>query len=248
LVLANSQTEPKEVAFHLYLTEILTIEEIRESYTLAVRSVDSAVEELMANLAEKGLANRTILIFTSDHGEGLGEHGEIGHITQLYDSMLHIPLIFHAPGLLPGGRVVEDPVGLVDVFPTLLDFLDARVALPFRGTSLLPAILEEDRAGRDYVYSETYPPEAPLEKHGVRTSAWKYIETREIDEREIYRLREDPGEIHNLLGESTPESRHMEKLLEEAGTPLSDEPPPHIESPVLDEGTAAKFRALGYIR
>jgi len=123
VVLVNRKEDSVSIELKLYLTEILSLEEIRSSYAAEVEYADRAIGELLAAFRDRGLLEHTWVILSADHGEGLGDHGEIGHITQLYDSMIHVPLIFHHPDRIPSGETVEAPVGWVELFPTILEIL-----------------------------------------------------------------------------------------------------------------------------
>ena len=91
-----------------------------EPYQGEVAAADAALGPLLAPLLAAGTRERALVVLTSDHGESLGEHGEATHGIFAYEATLRVPLILHAPGLLPA-RVVGTPVRHVDVFPTVLD-------------------------------------------------------------------------------------------------------------------------------
>ena len=117
--------------------------EKRRKYRALLFAIDMEIGRVRAELAQRGLADKTIIIFASDHGESLGEdprlletHGKVA-----YHSLVRIPIAFHVPGV-PGG-LRTDPASLVDLAPTLLSLLDARSSLPQAdGVDLLPALLD----------------------------------------------------------------------------------------------------------
>jgi hypothetical protein len=95
---------------------------LSDLYDGSIRELDEALGGFFAFLEEEGFLEDTIVVLTSDHGEEFGEHGGIGHERTLHVEALHVPMIVHVPGA--GARVVETPVGLVDLVPTILELLE----------------------------------------------------------------------------------------------------------------------------
>src|SRR5207245_10188101 len=135
----------------------------------------------------------SVIALASDHGEGLGEHGEKTHGFFIYDSTLRVPLILEVPGAAP--RVVAEDVSLVDVMPTLLQDLKIPVPASVQGRSLLGLIL--GRSGPtgtrpSELYAETYLPLLHFrwsQLRGLESSHWKYID---VPPPELYDLRGSP--------------------------------------------------------
>ena len=94
-----------------------------DPYDGEIAYADSQIGALLAELDDLGVRDRTLVVYTADHGEGLGEHGEDTHSLLTYDATLHVPLVLSAPAALPRGRVIASPVSLVDVVPTVLSLL-----------------------------------------------------------------------------------------------------------------------------
>jgi arylsulfatase A-like enzyme len=109
------------------------------SYDREVRFTDDQLAGFIGSLRELGLADRTIVIITSDHGEEFGEHGDRGHGRSLHREVLAVPLIVWAPGLLPPARV-DTPASLLDVAPSVLELLALEPTPSYRGTSLVGAV------------------------------------------------------------------------------------------------------------
>ena len=127
---------------------------LRRHYAANVSMIDVQVGRIMAALDSRGYLDNAIVIFTSDHADALGDHGHIQKWT-MYDTVLHVPLVFWSKSRIPGGRRRNDLVQLIDVAPTILEAADLPVPLDFEARSLWGAI--EDRAGyvpRDTVYAE----------------------------------------------------------------------------------------------
>src|SRR5205823_775164 len=93
----------------------------RDLYAAAVRYTDRELGRLWAALEQQGLAQHTIVVVVSDHGEGLGDHGRLGHGEELFEELLHVPLLIRVPGRPTLPRRVPDLVRVIDVMPTLLE-------------------------------------------------------------------------------------------------------------------------------
>ncbi|MEE8524218.1 MAG: sulfatase-like hydrolase/transferase [Thermoanaerobaculia bacterium] len=212
---------------------------------------DDLVGRLVDALSRFGLADETLLAVTSDHGEGLGDHDELLHGFFVYESTLRVPLIVRGPGIAPGTRL-ENLVGLVDLYPTLLDL--AGVDLPdgaeISGRSFAAALRGAPEAAAVPVYAESLVPRLRFgwsELRVVRDGPWKLIQAPRP---ELYDLAVDPGEQRNLL-ESQPTGEHRRKFRELRSVldsviarerSASDEPAAEIDPELRD-----KLRALGYL-
>ena len=108
------------------------------AYDSEVAYTDSYVGQVLQQLTQMGLRDRTLIVLTTDHGESLGENEYWGHGDKLYQPIVRIPLIVSYPGVIPAGRTVTQDVGLLDVMPTLLDYLRVAHRLPLEGRSLKP--------------------------------------------------------------------------------------------------------------
>src|SRR6185295_8827240 len=120
---------------------------------------DELVGRLDDALGRLGLRDEAMLVVTSDHGEGLGEHGEALHGFFTYQTTLRIPFLARGPGVKPGQRI-ESTVRLVDVFPTVLDMLGVKApeGARFSGTSLAPVLRGEAKAAEPVTYAESLVP------------------------------------------------------------------------------------------
>jgi len=217
-------------------------------YDGEVAYTDSLIGEFRTALEERGLFDESVLVLTSDHGEGLGDHGESYHGFFVYDSTVHVPLIVRLPGGTERGRVVGDAVSHVDIAPTLIELLDLDGAGAGQGRSLLPDMqgLPNPLAERS-VYAESF---YALDHYGwaplrsLRTAEHKYIEAPEP---ELYALLEDPGELANVLLEERDLSRRLRAEALELSADLDRAAPTFSAEPDLDEDTLAQLRALGYL-
>jgi len=181
--------------------EKLTPERIREArrnYLGMISWIDDKLGQLLRELDRLGLAAGTVVIFTSDHGEMLGEHGQWSKRLMLEWSS-RVPLILRAPGRLPAGKRVAAPVALVDLFPTLAELAGAKVETPLDGQSLLPLIRgDQDSRTREVVCE--YLGEGTLEPvRMVRIEHYKYIAVNNYPP-QLFDLAKDPEETTNLSG------------------------------------------------
>ena len=128
-------------------------------YDGEIAEVDAQVGRLLAELDRLGIAGRTVVVVVGDHGEALGEHGELTHGLLLYEPSLHVPLLLRAPGVLPTGWVVETPVSLVDLAPTLAGLLDcplsAKTDRPLDGRDLSRQLRERREPAAEDLYAES---------------------------------------------------------------------------------------------
>jgi arylsulfatase A-like enzyme len=214
-------------------------------YHAEVLFVDHQLGRLREALGRAGLADRTLLVVTSDHGEGLGEHGETTHSFYVYESTVRVPLVFWGPGLLPGPRRVPSLVRSVDVAPTLLDLLGLPPLARAQGTSLAPLLRgEADDLGLR-AYGESLEPQtlfgsSPL--RFLREGRWKYVHQQGPA---LYDLEADPGERDDRAAR---EPERVEALRERLFELLAGAPPSPAEARVaLAPDARAELQALGYL-
>jgi arylsulfatase A-like enzyme len=218
-----------------------------ERYDAEVRLSDDVVGFIRRLLIEEGLASDAVTVVLSDHGEAFAEHGLVEHGNSLYNELLRIPLIIHAPGRLPGGGVVEPTVELVDVLPTLLDLVGLPAPVQARGASLRP-LIEGRSAPERAAYSEL-PHSRIVAGYCIQSQSLKLIaSTGGATPAERYDLLADPGELSPGRGSTGAEAalaRRAQEIRAEArrrraglGTSPS----------VPSESTLQRLRALGYLR
>lgn len=185
-------------------------------YEGEISYADAQIGRLLEELKRSGRFERTLIVLTSDHGEGLGSHRYwFDHGTFLYDEELHVPLILRFPDARNAGARVKGQVRLLDLAPTVLDFLGLRETLTTTGASLLTlASGAPDAADRSsYALSDIGGDMSGFAVDGVRMSLrakghkliWSsahWLDTQRIDERdEFYQLALDPGELDDLRSE-----------------------------------------------
>lgn len=194
------------------------IREMRSVYYGMVTEVDTWVGRILDRVQELGIADRTLVVFTSDHGEMLGDHGM--HSKNIfYDASVRIPLIMRLPGVIPAGTLVDVPVSHVDYCATILDYL--RVPAPANeGRSLKPLVDGTDQ-GRDRVVFSEWPA-TNVPGFMVCDGRWKLMFGRGPDAPSLdalYDLAKDPDEMTNLLcgnpafEQCRPEAERLKALL-----------------------------------
>ncbi|MEM7306786.1 MAG: sulfatase [Planctomycetota bacterium] len=211
-------------------------------YFREVDYVDLEIGKLLDKLKARGLYENSIVLFTSDHGEALGEHRFQGHVENLYEEMLHIPLIFKLPAGSSDTEVLRekmtDVVRHVDVVPTLLDLAGLADLPGQRGLSLL-------REGDRTVIAETHSPEAKENQVMIRDADYKliYYPDRGEGSFEMFALNDDPYELKNVFmtdGSKRPDWQDDLRLIAEisanAGIRLED----------LSDDDRARMEAMGY--
>jgi arylsulfatase A-like enzyme len=175
---------------------------ITAAYFAMIEQVDTEMGRMLQVLEEMGQAENTIVIFMSDHGEMLGDHGMYLKGPYFYDCLTRVPLIVRWPGHFKGGTKINSMVELIDIAPTLLDAAGIPIPSGMQGKSLMPLLTGQTREHRDSVYMEYYDANAIFEippmMSSVRTSKWKLNFCDKPRMGELYDLEKDPGEFNNL--------------------------------------------------
>ncbi len=167
----------------------------RGRYRMLVRAVDDQIGALEAGLRERGLTDNTIVVLVSDHGEGLGEDPRLpeNHGKYVYNALVHVPLVIRVPGLPPG--VVDHPVSLLDVYPTLFELIGGP-APDVDGESLLAHLFAD--ASQELVSGVRPLPLNETDQYGVVLWPHKLLVRREDDLVELYDLANDFAERDDL--------------------------------------------------
>ena len=219
------------------------------SYDGNLRYADHLVGEHLNRLREQGALKNTVVIIASDHGESFMQHGEVGHGDLLYEEYFHVPLIIWAEsmeGFQPG--VVDTPVALIDLYPTLVELcgLDSRDDLD--GESLLPFLQGSSRPGASSIFAQTLEGD----KVSMRAGRAKLIvdlnpETNQIVSRKAFELGNDPGETVDLsrIAQIQEGLGRLQGMIEEYIGQWPAERPAGRE---LREDEVAELEAVGYIR
>ncbi len=215
-------------------------------YDGEIAAVDREIGRLTDFLAKAKILDNTLLIFTSDHGESLGEHNEKTHAIFIYDATVKVPLIIRCPRFFPSGRTYENPVHHVDIVPTVLSLLHLAGGDKTQGVDLLPFIRGEKKPAERALYCESRLSElgfgmAPL--YGVYNGKYKWIRAPKP---ELYNLVDDPHELANLYPGDTSISRELDRELSRIFAASKRFAVPTRENP-LNRETEEMLRSLGYL-
>ena len=175
-------------------------------YMKTVKSLDDNVGRVLDYLEAKGLSKNTLVVYTSDQGFYMGEHGWFDK-RFMYEESMRTPLIMKLPEGFSRRGDVDELVQNIDYAPTFLELAGAKVPADMHGRSLLPLLKGEHPADWRtslYYHFYEYPAEHSVKRHyGVRTADYKLIHFyNDIDVWELYDLRKDAAEMHNLYGQS----------------------------------------------
>ena len=203
------------------------------TYDGEVAASDGVVGEVLGRLKSLGIYDRAIIVLVSDHGEGLGDHGEQEHGILLYREVLHVPLLLKLPGSRDGGTRVAEPVGLIDIVPTVVGLLKLKAGRsPGR-------LFWTAGGGRESSARRTTPGSI---SDGASCARWWTRRHHYIDgpKPELYEILQDPQEKGDVLGANEGLGRGMKKEL--------DRYPSGLTNPSrIDPDQAEKLRALGYL-
>jgi arylsulfatase A-like enzyme len=203
----NKNEMPSSVNLHFRGDIDQDLETVRRNYAVEVQYMDKYVGQLMGKLRQLGLLDKTIVILTGDHGEGLGTHTRIGHLFPLYSEVTHVPLIVRYPRLGWGGRRVGSLVSHLDIKPTILDLLHLKSQDGMRGESLKQYLtwspvdwLLAKHRDRSNVFLSTFVPQGRSNSFALIHNHLKLIQTRKDRDWkwEAYDLSDDPMEKRNL--------------------------------------------------
>jgi arylsulfatase A-like enzyme len=232
------------------------IDYVRAVYDGGVAAADRQIGALLALLAELGIAERTLVAVTSDHGEELADRGpeRLGmHGHALYDSLLHVPLILRDPTLPQRGRRVGAQVRLVDVMPTILDRLGVPAPADGDGRSLVPLVDGSERGDR-VAYAEMLHPnstEPLVRRAAIRDGRFKLIVNAPPlapgeAPSEIYDVAADPRELDNLASRDAPERDALFERMRSQRESIENRGLAAVDHRAIDETTREQLRALGY--
>jgi choline-sulfatase len=203
------------VGFHIENVPPDMVKKGRELYYGLTEWMDEQTGKVLAALAASGAASNTVVIYTADHGENMGEHG-LWWKNALYDQAARVPLIVSWPARWPGGQRRVGACSLVDVVQTIADLGGAKAPPDWNGDSLVPWLQRPEALWKDRAVSEYYAHNIASGYAMIRSGHYKYAYHAAPDEqhpsqRELYDLQTDQGEFHNLAAH--PEQKALiEKL------------------------------------
>ena len=172
----------------------------RAYYLANVTMIDEKIGQVLSSLEARGYLDDAVVIFTSDHGDALSDHGHSQKWT-MYDVITRMPLVVWAPCRFKGGRTLDGLCQQMDIGPAILELAGAPVPENLEAESLLPALQGEPWAARSYVFSE-HSEDGILQETEymtmVRSRDWKLVHFLDEPFGQLFDLANDPGEVHNL--------------------------------------------------
>ena len=195
----DSQVDHDAVLWSMHPTPA-QLRRLRAYYLANVTMIDEALGRLLAVLERKGYLDESLIIFTSDHGDNLGDHG-LSQKWAMYDSVTRVPAIFWAPGEVQQGQRAAPMCQLFDIGATVLDWAGAPQPPSSQAQSLMPALRGEPWSGRDQVFAEQAGDVALTGAKlisMVRDTRYKAVHVLGTDEGQLFDLQADPGELRNL--------------------------------------------------
>jgi arylsulfatase A-like enzyme len=228
-------------------------------YDAEIRSTDSYIARLLDRLEQKGLANNTLIVFSSDHGEELYERNHyFFHSCSMYDNVLRLPLIMKFPKVIAAGKVIKNQIESIDITPTILQFLKVPLRSEFEGRSVLNLLFEQN--GSDSWFPAFAERASAI--FSIRTPQWKYIYNPDnyhtycsrsdddegsgylIAAEELYDIQTDPHERNNVVAQYPDVARDLRGQIIEW---LSTNKVQHKQFELTKEAEE-RLRALGYIK
>jgi len=170
-----SDTDP-DLTFEKPITRFASehgVEKLQSLYRDCILYNDNSIGELIQQLKKTQEYKNSLFFLLGDHGEEFGEHGHIGHSGLVHEQQIRVPLILKLPNNKHGGKIIETPVSLVDIFPTIVSQLDITVETPFDGNSLTEVIAGE--IDKRPILAETFPNPGKAVSRSVRYGRYKWI-------------------------------------------------------------------------
>lgn len=247
------------------------VEQIVDRYDAGIKYVDLHLGKLFEHLKALGLERKTIIVLLADHGEELGDHASsdfhtflkrtvkmhIGHAASLFNEVLHVPLIVHHPQLKP--QRIPYRVRLLDVAPTILDFLGIAVPPVFEGKSLITFLDGREAADRDAFAVSIRSKTVPYGAFAIFSGSLKYIhlhyQNMDNAAKFLYDLQHDPGETLNLAYRFPALTTAMHQTFMDwlmatrmKGEALQHPPHPKLEKPAdsTNDRLYEQLKSLGY--
>jgi iduronate 2-sulfatase len=203
-----------------------------QAYYASISFMDAQVGRVLDALDRLGLADSTVIVFASDHGYHLGEHG-LWQKRSLFEESARVPLLVVAPGVSKANATVAAPVSLIDLFPTLAELCGINAPANLQGQSLVPMLREPSVLGRGWAITQTA--HNGISGYSLRTPRWRYTEWEGAPGRELYDHDTDPSELTNLATDPA-HAKTIEALSAQLRAAVSATFPPGGERPAVREG------------
>ncbi|HJT16955.1 MAG TPA: tetratricopeptide repeat protein, partial [Thermoanaerobaculia bacterium] len=216
-----------------------------EKYEAEVAFADRELGRVIATLDQLGLRKNTLFVMTADHGESLGDHGEKTHGIFVYDSTIHVPLLFSGPRV-PSAHRVDSLVRTADIAPTILSLVG--VPLPQMDGQSMTALMNGAKEPPRLAYSESFAPRLNFGWAELRTQRSQDMKFIDTPQPEVYDVRRDAGEMSNLYNNGSIPAAARPLVANLRAIERTD-PWQHVRSTQtqLDAESRRKLAALGYV-
>ncbi len=251
--------EPFNSRFASQKIQPTPIDKYSALYDGEVAFADHEIGNIIKTLERMGYIDDTLIIVTSDHGEGLGQHGNLGHTVNVYEELVRIPLLFYWPNHIPRGRIINAPVELVDLMPTIFDLIgitDDKSS--FQGQSLSNALCNGSKLNLDrpvYLHRPyfrgIYLPVLYNRKiwlkgehFAIKAKNWKYIEAEEENTKELFDLNADPQELKNIYSSFPEKAAELKTRLQKWKKEYTRQ---STKQNIISDEDRKRLETLGYV-
>lgn len=198
----------------------------RDLYDEEIFYTDLWIGKLLDFVNAQPWAKRTVIVVSADHGEFFGEHGRVKHAHELYEELIHVPMMVHMPDQdAAAHRVIDVPRSHIDLVPTFFDMMNATPTDGLDGVSLKDEWLGKTPADARDIISDLPQDEFDSRRRAFIHDGWKIIAHRQDEGFELFHLSEDPGELNDLMMKDKENSKRMLKLYREASAKIKDVAP-----------------------
>jgi arylsulfatase A-like enzyme len=222
-----------------------------ELYDGEIRYTDDHLARFLETLSKEGLLENTVIFLTADHGESFLEHRSWTHGSGLYEELTRVPLLLVLPGEKHKGRRVTAPVQTTDIYPSVLELLEAEIPAQLQGRSLFDAIAGKADPKRpvfsEALVSRRHRPWSFGEMVSVRSGGWKLIYNRWGRSGELYDLAQDPGETRDLVDQQPERARDLLRMIAAQGRENAKRSHRVKGTEELPEDVVEGLKSLGYV-
>ncbi|HEY4639904.1 MAG TPA: sulfatase-like hydrolase/transferase [Thermoanaerobaculia bacterium] len=204
-------------------------------YDGEIATADAIVGTFVASLKKSGIYDRAVIVLLSDHGEGLGDHGEQEHGILLYRESLHVPLLLKLPKNAASNATVDSPVGLIDIMPTIASLTRTKAPSGLRGVALTQLPAQPRR-----IFSETMYPRLHLGWSDLRSLADATHHFIDAPRAELYDMQSDPGEKTSVVAD-------QRRVFASFRSDIAQYPRELQQPARIDPEQAKKLADLGYL-
>jgi arylsulfatase A-like enzyme len=191
----------------------------RDLYDGEIEYVDKHVGELLEFVKQQEWGKRTAVIITSDHGEAFGEHKQYRHGFEIWENLVHVPLIIHAPGITP--RQIDTPRSAIDLAPTILELTGVPRPEWFQGTSLVPELYGAEAKARDVIVDLPRTSDNDRRRALIRGD-YKLTAYGDDFGYELYDIKNDPGEKKDIKNQNREVFEEMKKAYQAKSATIKD--------------------------